>query len=415
MPKIATYEAPQGLGLKPSETGIESTAAAARRLQGDYSEAATAQEATGRRLASAVEQAGDMAVKFIDHQQISHGAVALAGLIQQKTKEWDDASKASDPNDPTTAQRFLDQNLEPALQQFKSGFLTERGQQWAEQHIESFRSHMYNKTSADMATNAGIAAVNNHRQTVNGLAAAVYNDPSSLDFSLRTLEGSVGASVDSSPTLKGTAAARIKTELLQKGKEEIIKSAVTGMIARDPNVDLSEIEKKYPGYISGPEMRQFQKQAQAQAKQNEIRDRQIAQFQRQQTVEAAKAGLSKAWIDNIAHDENGRAIVDSNGRFIINPNAVADVAGIEKKNPGPDTAQSKAMIGFIQSQIRERKETLVTDKAVYNDLITRMADPNNTTTRAEILSAAAQHKLDAHDTSAALALLHELRQGPITD
>src|SRR5262249_54528436 len=38
-----------------------------------------------------------------------------------------------------------------------------------------------------------------------------------------------------------------------------------------------------------------------------------------------------------------------------------------------------------------------------------------TTTRAEILSAAAQHKLDAHDTSAALALLHELRQGPITD
>jgi hypothetical protein len=257
MPQIRQYEAPEGIGLRPSELGISAVAAAARRVQSNYNEAAADITSTGQRIASTVKDVGDVAKDYIDHQQISHGANTFANLVNNKTKEWDDIAKNADPNDPTVAAKFVQDNLEPTLEKFKEGFGTEKSQQWAETHVDQFRQHMFTKTSADMATMAGHAAVINSRQTVNGLSNTVRGDPSSLDFSLSTLESATGAIVDSSPNLRGTEAAKVRSDLLQKGKEEIVKSAALGYIEKTGEVPSWATDPKYSPYINGTELKQF--------------------------------------------------------------------------------------------------------------------------------------------------------------
>src|SRR5262249_8190070 len=291
-------------------------------------------------------------------------------------------------------------------QEFKKGFLTERGQQWAEQHIESFRSHMYNKTSADMATNAGIAAVNNHRQTVNGLAAAVYNDPSSLDFSLKTLEGSVGATIDSSPTLKGTAATKLKSDLLQKGKEDIVKSAVMGMIARDPNVDLSEIEKKYPGLITGPEMRQFQKAAQTQERANRLQQVTIDRYERQQADLRVHAAMNKIMTDH--------TIVDPiTGQVTIGPKFIPSVMDMVRQNADAPSAATTGKVWVDWAQVQLNKESAPrSNPNVRQNLIDRMNAPDRPTTEIEIRQAEVNHQLSRTDAQELLGLEKAHRERP---
>src|SRR5262249_31708516 len=124
-------------------------------------------------------------------------------------------------------------------------------------HSAQLRQHLFQKTSADMATLAGQAAVVNTRQTVNGLSNTVRSDPSSMDFALRTLETSVDGMVGSSPNLTGVAAAKVRSEVVQRGKEEIIKSAAMGYIEKTGEVPAWATDPKYSPYINGTELKQF--------------------------------------------------------------------------------------------------------------------------------------------------------------
>src|SRR5258708_3327228 len=58
---------------------------------------------TGRRVGSSIAAAGDVAVKYLEHRDISQGAPAFARVLAQKTNEWNDTVKNADPNDPTVA------------------------------------------------------------------------------------------------------------------------------------------------------------------------------------------------------------------------------------------------------------------------------------------------------------------------
>jgi hypothetical protein len=181
--------------------------------------------------------------------------------MSAKTDEWNNAVKNSDPNDPTVQPKFLQENLEPSLEEFKKGFTTEKAQLWAEAHTSSFRNHMSVKTSADMATMAGEAAKVNFRQTVNSLSNTVRNDPTSIDFTLQTYESTVNSMVDSLPNLKGTMAGKVKTELMQHGYEEIIKSAALGHIEKTGEIPEWVNDPKYSKYINGAELKQFEQAA----------------------------------------------------------------------------------------------------------------------------------------------------------
>src|SRR6185437_6196173 len=105
-------------------------AAEARRTVGDQE---------GRMFGSAVEAAGNVAVDYAQHQEISHGAAAYAGLNDALTQTWNDTVKTADPNDPNVAAKFREQVLEPQLEKFGQSFLTEGGQKWAEARVDALR------------------------------------------------------------------------------------------------------------------------------------------------------------------------------------------------------------------------------------------------------------------------------------
>ena len=406
MPQIAQYEAPRDLGLRPTNVGVDATAAAARRLQADYNEAAAAKQAIGATIGRDVELGGKIALEHADAQQISAGAVGYAGLTNDIMKQWDDTVKKADPNDPTVAAKFQAEVLEPRLQEFKDkGFYTEGGQKWAEAHVEQLRTHMFHKTSADMSTLAGEAAHVNYRQTTNAMASSAARDPLSVDFLLKTYESTISTSIDANPNLTGTAAAKVKTELMQAGKEAIIKSAIFGMIEKNPNVDLDAIEKKYGEYVSGPEMKQFAKAAQVQQKTNEYRDRQIDIIRKQQ----ADLTAHSAAADLVA---NHTQIDPLTNRVILKPDyfqKAQDIARIE----GSPQAATIAKTYLDWGRMQQNDEIKVrSDPSVRADLFGRIGATGQPTTEVDIRRAEADHKLSSTDAHQLLNLQQAVLKRP---
>ncbi len=418
MPQIRQFDTP-ALGLRPTETGIETVAGNARRLAAFTNQVAGAKEqlasdkssafrSVGNALGSGIQAAGDAYVNYLDHKEISAGAAKGTELMATLTDQWNKliSNPKLDPNDPTIKQKFMQENLEPALQQFKddSGFFTtDKSQQFAESFIERFRNHMETKTSADMSTLAGIALKVNTEKTVNAFSSMVATDPSSLDFAIKSVDHAIDAKVGSSPTLDATTAASVRSEVGLKAKENIVKSAIIGMIQKNPNVDLDAIQKKYGDYINGAEMKLFQKTAQSQAKADLIQQKQVETYQRQVQERAAHDAYSKVITDNFNADDNGK--------LTINPNAVKQTLDIMRKYPeGGDGGRT--MINFIEAQ--QNKELKVQDNpAVVSDLSTRMFDPNNPTTTMDLMRARTKGQISDHTFSAMHQTVKELEEMPL--
>jgi hypothetical protein len=254
MPNIRESAPQSGLGLNPTETGIEATAGAARRVGMFFNQTADLYGQMGSEAASTIRDVGGVATQQIEHKEVSAGAANFAKMQDDLTNQWNEVAKTADPNDPSVAAKFREEVVKPKLDQFADGFLTEGGQKFAEQHIESLRNHMFTKTAADMSTLAGIAVKQNYFKTVNTLSSTVRNDPSSLDQTLSTLDSSVGAVVGTSPNIDATTAASVKGELLTKGKQAIVQSFLQGVAEKNPDQATKIIESgKYAEFISGPE------------------------------------------------------------------------------------------------------------------------------------------------------------------
>lgn len=416
MPNIRENSAPSGLGLNPTETGVEATAGAARRVGGFYNQVSDAYNTVaglkndeGNRISGAVKDVGQVAVDYMDHKEISAGAAHGAELVAQVNDAWNQKLKDPnfDPNDTTAAAKFREETLAPALEQFQSGFNTEKSQAWAEHFVDQYRQHMFEKTSADMSTMAGIAVKANYEKTVNALSSAVASDPSSLDFALKSVDHSLGGMVDSSPNLDATTAASVKTEVSLKAKESIVKAAVSGMITANPNVDLDAIQKKYPDFINGAEMKQFQKAAQVQAKTNALVEKQTQVAQRQLDEQKVHAGATKVLTDNVTFDPQ-------TGKPIIDPKFFNQALDIARKNPDAPNAASTVQTMFNWGEGQQNKGAKPEDDPVVkSDLMTRMFSADKPTTVLDLMKARAEGKISDHSFEAMHGLVQELEQTPL--
>lgn len=436
MPKMPGGFDAGNLGLRPTETGVEATAGAARRLGAFYNQAAGATDmlaretdrlgamtarlgsetaqlgaekgaalaGAGRAIGGGIAAAGDAAVKYLDHQQISHGSATWATFLQNETNTWNDAVKKADPNDPGVAQRYLE-GLNDRLVSFKQeGFYTENAQKWAEAHTEALRQHMAEKTMSDMSTLAGEAVVVNHRQTVNALSATVHGDPSSLDFALAGLKSSAEGLIASSPNLRGTDVARVRTQVQQAGAEAIVKSAAIGYIEKTGKMPEWVTDPKYAPYVNGAELKMLEKQAQVQQKADLIATKQLETYQRQQQERAASDAMTKSMTDNFKADENGR--------LTINPRAVKDALDIARQYPEAGAAPARAMIDFIQAQQNKDLKAIDAPDTVKG-LTDRMFDPNNPTTVIDLMRARAKGELSDHTFTMMHGMVKEMEESPL--
>jgi len=402
MPQITEYNAGD-LGIRPSETGIESVAGAARRINAAYNEAADLKRETGRRLGNDIQVGQEAASDYVSHQEISRASGAIAGLRAAKTKEWADISANADPNDTTVAQNFIDNSLNPSLEQFRNGFLTDKGQAWADQQIAHFRDHMETKTAADMSSAAGHAVAINHAQTVNGLSNEVYTDPSSLPNALDALDHATGGVVATSPNLNDKAG--VKSRLVEEGKAALVKSAVLGSIDKNGKVPDWASDPQYSKYINVAEIRQFEKAAHVQSRAMQIQDKQYQQLQKQQNEEAVTNANNKNFTDNVKFDEDS-------GQVIVDPKFTKNAIDIAKM-PGADARTQRATLDWAEHKLNPK--TVPTDQIVKGDLLTRMTDPDNPTSRVQILEAETQGKLSSRDGASLRRLYDELEKSPLKD
>lgn len=416
MPQIKVLDTPD-LGLRPSETGVEARAAAARRGGGFFNQVAEAYGTvasltndTGSRVASTMRDAGDVAVKYAEHREISHGAAVGAQQIDGLNNAWTAALKGgkdadgnpippADPNDPSVAAKFREQMLEPALDKFKEGFTTERGQQWAEQFVDQYRKHMFEKTAADMSSLAKIASANNAQQTINSLSSASYTDPSSLRANVDAFKHSLDG-IAGSANLSGTDQAALRTEQGYKGIKELTHAAIAGAISNGADWRKIADDPAYKPYIDRAEIERFDKAAKTQAKVDAYHEKSIAVAQRQ----LDDLNVHKNATDTISKNVS---VDPQSGKPIINPQYFKDALEIARKNPdAPSTAATvRTMLDWGESQMNKSDHT--TDPTVASTIDSRMFVPENPTTKMDVMRAEADKKMSSTDASLRMRIIDQ--------
>lgn len=444
MAKITQYDA-GNLALRPSETGVESVAGAARRVGTFYNQQSGAEQmlaaetdrlasntqqlgretqqvgsetaalgsekgaalaSVGRELGSGIAAAGDAAVSYETHQNISHGTAAWSNILQQTTQDWNDTLKGADPNDPTVAQSFMSR-LREKLDNFKeNGFYTEDSQKWADAHTAALEQHFAEKTMGDMSSLAGEAIKVNHAQTVNSLSATVHGDPSSLDFALAGLKSSAEGIISTSPNLRGTDVAKVRGELQQAGAEAIVKSAAIGEIEKTGKMPAWVTDPKYSGYVNGAELKMFEKQAQVQARADSAAARQDAILKKQQADLAVHAGSNKVFSDNVSIGPDGRPMID--------PKFYKQTLDLARNNPDAPSAASTArtMLDWGESQQNKDRKP-VDDPTTVKGLNDRLFSPDNPTTAIDLMRAHAQGKISDHTFTSLNGMVKELDATPM--
>lgn len=232
MARIAEYFAPEGdTTLRPSETGAEAHFRTGRIIQ---SEARLA----GSELGNAISTVGDQVAKVVyDHASQSQKVASAAGGIETLDglqQAWTEAQKNIDPhNMPEARQAWLDNYAKPLLDKYTQGAgWTEDDQKFRQGQVDRFLEHLTLTTGADMASAANHAmAVDLGRMKDSG-AAAVFNNPHSLDLMLGEAEQGVGHITGGAKGASADAVNAAKTTVLKQINGSYVQAAVRGMLAK---------------------------------------------------------------------------------------------------------------------------------------------------------------------------------------
>jgi hypothetical protein len=114
----------------------------------------------------------------------------------------------------------------------------------------------------------------------------------------------------------------------------------------------------------------------------------MERYDRQQRVQTGLGKLGDLTNNAVTWGPDGKPIVRPD--FYQKAHDIAN----EYSDLHEVTDHARALQNFGAAQMRERREMIVTNKAVYNDLIARMADPNKPTTEQEIYDAGGKEQLD---------------------
>ena len=362
MPNIRQYDNPVN-GLQVDERGVDAALQVARRGGSFFNQAADAVnqvgsatnavgEAGARMIEGDIRAAGGVALDYMQHREISQGAAAYAKLNDQLTQKWNDTAKSADPNDPTVAQQFREQVLEPTLQNFGESFLTEGGQKWAEARVESLRGHMFEKTAADMGTLAAQAVAVNVRTMSNTMSNTAMMDPSSVPHLLDGIEGTVGAMVDSSPNLKGADAAKARLALTERMREDIVKSGAIGAIqkAANPEAEAQRWGEKYPQYISGADLKTLSANARQQIRADRM-DRAYSDMLAKKDAEARSDATETSYLQKLYSDDPKQQS-EVSAKAIVNDPTLTRVAkermvGVVNREMKPETAAAESNRNYL--------------------------------------------------------------------
>lgn len=222
---IAQYTSPVDK-ITPSETGAETLARMGRVEKENYDEA-------GRSYGSTLKDIGSSVDNFEYLQEVSQGSAALAVMHNNLAATWNTLSSQTNPNDTSIQQKYMD-DANSQLEKWQSSFGTKRGQDWALNQADSMRTHLWDRTSADMTSRAGSAAVKNLTTTLTNLSEVAHKDPTSLDQLLGQTDAIISAAKENSNGVLRPEQVDKLGGIGDDMKNEIVKSAFKGMSDNNP-------------------------------------------------------------------------------------------------------------------------------------------------------------------------------------
>jgi hypothetical protein len=383
MPAIRQYEVGQAnLRLSGSDVAVQSSAQAARVIGGLYGQAANEQRSIGDAASSAIKVAGEQAVKFVEHRELSAGLKDFAALQLELNRTWDSRAQGADGNDPSVAARYREEVLNPALEKFQEGFWTEKGRDWAMRSAASIREHMDTKTAADMVSLAKRDTKENTTKTLNLLTNTVKGDPSSLDFALSTWKSGVDAVVDGSPVLRGAGAQQLRRDLGFEGSQAIVLAALTGAIERDPEAGIKlASDPRYAQYVSGEKVKQLEAYARQNIRAQQAEERMARQEARLAAIEKSDK-IEDAYITSLYAKEK--------------PGDKLEIMKID----GLSREAKARLVRLVEHELKPETAAAVS-RATTSDVLRRMGlppdDPDKITTEAAITDLMIDQKLSRAD------------------
>jgi hypothetical protein len=390
------------LRLQPSEIGVEATAAAARRIGGFFNQRGEEIASAGQRVARAGVAAADVAEQHSEHMEIQAGAKHGSDGLLNLDKNWNAISSDPnlDPNDPSVAGKFMEETFEPWAEQFQSGFNTEKGQKFAQEVVDKYRNHFQQKTAADMAGLAKQATVENSKGLGNNLANMVFDDYTGLDSAFDILEHSMNAIVGTSG-IPGAQKVEVGNAIMADQKKAIVQAAVQGAIRNGGDWKGIVSDPRYSNYISGPEAAKLDSAAKAQARTDEREAKQAKIVDQQDTDRQAGEAINGI-ISKITYDDSDQPRIPKG--------TVQALQDVLQKNPTVSERVRKDIEGEIARIGKTQgRQITVDNEGVKSDLNTRMLDPNNPTTRLQILQA--QDKLTPRTFRQLEAIQKEVESG----
>jgi hypothetical protein len=266
---------------------------------------------------------------------------------------------------------------------------------------------MFEKTSADMSTMAGNAAVLNIHQTGTSLSNTAVSDPSSVPHLLSSVDGIVGGAIDSSPNIRGAEASKAKMDLSQKMRENIVKSGAFGAIqsAADPEAEAAKWAQQYPDYINGQEELALGKAAKVQARTNILVQKQTDLYAKQQADNAVHRGVNDAFTKNVSIDPGTNKVT-------LAPNYFKDVLDVAKNNPTAPVAATAVKTYLDWGEAQQKPRPTVSDQSTVTGLDSRMFADSNPTSAIDIYKAEAADKLSRQDAEVRLNLVKQREAMP---
>ena len=231
MANIIEYNAP----IRPLQVSESGDQALAR--EGLHAEAVS--QRSGAELGAAIGHLTEDTIRanqeHEDATQISQALATSTHLAADLSQKWKDFANNADPHDPTVAQRFQDQVVEPALDQASGRFTTPRSQRvWMEAR-NRLEEHFNETNAADMGHLAGIAAMADYHAILNNLGALVAQDPTRLAYAKQELQTSTKEIADSGKNLTPEARAKFLSETVESGLEQIERMAFTSTALKNPD------------------------------------------------------------------------------------------------------------------------------------------------------------------------------------
>ena len=288
MPNITEYNAPVNPQLRPSDMGERATVQSARAIR-------MSGEEEGQKIKQGFGEIAVAANKIFN--QYEHTDVTrVTSAFATANNQLHDASTTflKDPNldigDPDLANKFMDQQYEPAMDQIRAGIRTKAGQDAFNEHYNAFLPHFKQQFQRDLSTMAGIhadAEINNY---VNQQSSLIQTNPSALEPAMSVLDSTVKSMISTSPNITPMDAEKLQDKFMQAAKTKYQETAVYAIGMKDPGAAMDLINKGAFPDINGPQANMAMKQMLATQRQQAAMGRMEA---RQAQTEAQGANFGK--------------------------------------------------------------------------------------------------------------------------